>query len=415
VCDVDGDGADEIISGLPHTKERRVHVVYGDGGTVPASVGGGEPWASIPAADLDSDGVPDMVGHDLLSSVRGQPLANWKARRPLHIYQPAIADANGDGDMEIFVGTFQKDWDLPGQPDANRLEGWDSTGKSLPGWPRHMISIVTHLSVGNVIGDAKKEIVAVDHAGNLHVWAFDGKPAAPSKVDKLDLSIVRANIYASNAPPCLADLDGDGRAEIILLNGRDEQTLVILRGDGQPFAPDVPASKVVPRDDQLPGIRRRDPKTKKIYVLDPRKPDDRKELVEIFHTERHAEHERRLKSGGVATVRGANSGFGGVAAVDLGGDGVMDVFVGTLWVKVARDGTAQITPMIPEEEAIKVVATGSPSVADVDGDGLAEVAFGLSDGRLFLFRTGLVLAPKDAHWPTSGGNFQHTGVWEPMR
>ena len=35
---------------------------------------------------------------------------------------------------------------------------------------------------------------------------------------------------------------------------------------------------------------------------------------------------------------------------------------------------------------------------------LCEVLFGLNDGRLFVYRTGMSLAPRDAQWPTASGN-----------
>jgi hypothetical protein len=95
--------------------------------------------------------------------------------------------------------------------------------------------------------------------------------------------------------------------------------------------------------------------------------------------------------------------------VSLGDDPkVMDFFAGTYWVRRFPDGTTKITNMLPADAGIEWV---QPTIADVDGDGNADVIFGLSDGRLFVYQTGLAYHPDRMQWPTANGNFQHTGAW----
>jgi hypothetical protein len=52
-----------------------------------------------------------------------------------------------------------------------------------------------------------------------------------------------------------------------------------------------------------------------------------------------------------------------------------------------------------------------PTIADVNSDGLADIVFGLKDGRVVLYQTGLAYQEKWMQWPTANANFQHTGVW----
>ena len=47
-----------------------------------------------------------------------------------------------------------------------------------------------------------------------------------------------------------------------------------------------------------------------------------------------------------------------------------------------------------------------------DGDGQADVMFGVTDGRLFIYKTGLAYHKEKMQWPTMLGNFQHTGSWK---
>jgi hypothetical protein len=421
VCDVNGDGADEVLIGLPHTKQRRIMAAYGDGTVIPIH-NGGEPWASIPVADIDSDGTLDLVAHDAVATIGGKPLPDWPhARRPQMVYQPAIGDMDGDGEVEVFVGTFEKDWQLPNAPDARRLEGWDRKGNRLPGWPQKMTAISAFVSLGDVWGDKKKEVVAVNLRGDLHVWNHDGTPAAPgSGADATDASIVRRIVGAGYAPPCLADIDGDGQAEIILLE-RSRSTISVLRGNGKPFATPPPAAAISePTPEQIEAaiktlhtMRRIDPQTKKERVLDPANPEDRKFLERVARL-RLARRPPPTGEGVLATLPGGETGtFAGVVAADLGGDGVLDLFAGTSWIQVAKDGTATVLPMLSEAE--RGGGRNATSCSIVEVEGMAHIAFGLSDGRLFLFRTGLSLKKEHAQWISPGGNFQHTSVWESRR
>jgi hypothetical protein len=49
-----------------------------------------------------------------------------------------------------------------------------------------------------------------------------------------------------------------------------------------------------------------------------------------------------------------------------------------------------------------------PTVCDLYGDGKAEAIFGLRDGRVVVYKTGLAFHPDRAPWPTAQGNFQRT-------
>ena len=76
----------------------------------------------------------------------------------------------------------------------------------------------------------------------------------------------------------------------------------------------------------------------------------------------------------------------GVSVVSLGDDPkVMDFFAGTYWVRRFPDGRNEMKNMLPADANIE---WAQPTIADIDGDGKAEVIFGLSDGRIFVYQTG---------------------------
>jgi hypothetical protein len=55
------------------------------------------------------------------------------------------------------------------------------------------------------------------------------------------------------------------------------------------------------------------------------------------------------------------------------------------------------------------------TIADLYGDGLAEVLIGTSDGRVYIFHTGLKYTPQWAQWPMFGRDLHHTSCWMPAK
>lgn len=423
--DINDDGASEIIlntAGHGTTEAQgNILALYADGGRVSMAHGGSD-WATVPLADIDGDEIPDIVLDKIVTNVQGGPVRGWPLdRRPTSGYQPTIGDADGDGQVEVFMPSSKQE-----------VWGLNAKGEALPGWPRKVSGYSTYIVMGDVAGDSKKEIITVDMGNNLRVWNFDGTPVTPPtprRAPEDDGAV--ATGMDGYSPPCLADLDGDGKAEILTL-GNNSRAVFAWRGDGRSFLPNG-GLKGAP----LPTVfvRGADSKDRQ---LDPKNPADRA-ILEDYATR---------QSRGLLTnlPQGNASWHGGVTAVDLGGDGVMDIFAGTQWIRLAKDGSVQMTDMVPApqtaemtmEEAAKEKAKrnrerleaglpgeirirdvrlrppsndGSCSVVDIDGDGLAEVLFGLTDGRLFVYRTGMRLSARDAQWPTLSGSFQHTGVW----
>jgi hypothetical protein len=198
----------------------------------------------------------------------------------------------------------------------------------------------------------------MDEGNRLHIWHHDGRPVAASKhLGGMD-GVFKDGMYACFTHPAMADLDGDGNAEILILDWTSKSVRA-WKIDGSP---------AFPHDPSLPDGH--------LLALPPQK----------------------------------NSGYGaagGISVADLGGDGVMDIFVGTCWFQLKKDGTSTRTDMTPGHPQ----STTVPTIVDLDRDGAAEILFGTTDGRLFVYHTKMAYESEWIQWQTQEGNFQHTGMW----
>jgi len=145
---------------------------------------------------------------------------------------PTLADLNGDGSKEIVVGSLD-----------GRVYVYFANGSAYPGlWPRRLDAPSTPAgpingtpAVGDLDGDGRPEIVIGDDNGWVFAFNADGtiKPGWPQfsgyNADYPAGCVVNActGVVAS---PTLADLDSDGRMEVIV--GSYSHKMWVWRGSG---------------------------------------------------------------------------------------------------------------------------------------------------------------------------------------
>jgi hypothetical protein len=206
VTDLDGDGFAEILLG---------NNVYGHDGAVLWSVPpttGATCLAAV--ADLDGDGFGEsawvwgnklhIMDHDgtLIRTIDLLPHTNLPG-------PPAIADFTGNGEVEIAVtmnthiGLFQ--------PDGTML--WSQTMKDISG--------VAGVSGYDIDGDGAYEVIFADEEA---MRIYDGFTGA----------VLYENFSHNSATvweyPTIADIDGDGSAEIVISSNGGEWTGVTVFG-----------------------------------------------------------------------------------------------------------------------------------------------------------------------------------------
>ena len=148
---------------------------------------------------------------------------------------PAVADVNGDGALEIFVGTG--DFYYNNSPDhptnGYRLHAFDSHGNDMPGWQggKQVGGTVTvSPSIGNISGDGKPEIVVIASDRKLYAWHANGSLVSGFPMAPRDLWGNNSGNYNTPMGIVLADYDGDGKMEIIF---NQAGVVNVVDGDGQ--------------------------------------------------------------------------------------------------------------------------------------------------------------------------------------
>lgn len=354
LCDVDGDGQLEIAIG---GWDQRIYLIGANGKAL---------WFNLnrpPKFPVDG-------GYYNADSI-------WSTA--------ACADLNGDGQQEIIIGA-----DITGGgtlPDGTHTQNggflyiFDKDGKVLV--RRHFPeTIYSSPAVGDLNQDGRPEIVVGtgyywwnDGGRKMtsYVYAFDtsqvfnGAPYAdPAKLPDLSGWPQQTN-YPGFSSPALADLDGDGKLEVII-------------GTGDPFKQN---------NDGIPGVGQ-------VYAW-------------------HADGQ--LVSGWpVSPKNGLNADAqitSSPTVADIDGDGQLEVLFSMIWdVNVYSPNGA-----FKQWLGAGWTTVGAAAIGDTDGDGKVDVWAASSNangdrssGHLWHFKNSTA-ALGALPWPMFHGNARHTGLY----
>lgn len=352
-------------------------------------------------------------------------LASWPAHEPKPaqnghgFYSSAAAwDVDGDSDPELFIGSangkligwqveswagapaavnnFPVELGAPVWPSptivadsliasggGEKMYLFDRQGNPAAGWPQPIKgwTDATAAWCGDVMATTTF-IPGETSRGHLYVWHLNGAlyPNFPINL-KMD----------SNTSPTLADLDNDGRVEIIV--GDDAGLLHVFTRDGS----------------ELPGF--------------PRLAGDRIESSPTV-VDLDANGTLDIIAGAADGYVYAWSAVGDIllgwpvqtnaevrsspSVADIFGDGRLVVIIGSmdnLLYAFYPDGT--IAPQFPIDCGNKI--SSSPWVGDLDGDGQTDIVVGADNG---IHRIGNIGKLGATPWPMFRRNRQHTGAWE---
>jgi len=394
VADLRGDGQMQVV--VPSRRDGQIHCLDAQGRSLwRVSLPPRRGASAAPAVgDVDLDGRREVAigiegGGIMLLDAEGKQ--RWHLRLPASVAfsMPVIADIVGDEKKEIIVPTIG---------DGVWCVDWE--GK--PVWVHHMSpGIYSPAAVGDVDLDGHKEVLFGAKDGAMRCLGYDGREKWRFQTG--------ADCYGG---PVIADLDADGEREILL--GSDDFNLYCINGKtgkakwaykcrtgvGATIAvADLDADgdlEVVCRD-ACGGGKPRDEQW--IYCVDKDGGLLWKSLILRGHIGESASHR--------APVIG-----------DVNDDGKPEIVFGNSDTNIyCYSAQGEFLWRFPTQPF--VVANGrdgmtcSPTLCDIDGDGLLDIVTGSKNGRTYCFSTDTPYLPERILWPMARYNTQQQAACVP--
>lgn len=216
LADADGDGVEEVFTAC---YDGLVGCQSPDGKVLWSAATGAFPY-DLSAADLDGDGRAEalVASADGCLHVIGAGRERWKWSTPAPLYQVEVTRL--DGRTVILTGGVDR-----------KLYALDHAGHSLKviETPR----VVRLIESGDLDGDGQREVVTATHLGELEVFAGLALTSLWKRRTPLMENGREVKGFWRPYSLALADLDGDGRDEILLGSGfYNRSGIRVLKGDG---------------------------------------------------------------------------------------------------------------------------------------------------------------------------------------
>jgi hypothetical protein len=178
-------------------------------------------WYSSPAiADVDGDGKVEVIAsaYSIVALDGATGNLKWRMNSGTDRSNPTqpnvgrtwpgivVADVDGDGKQELVTAHG-----------GGYVSVYTANGYFKPGWPKYLsVNEFRGLSVSDLDHDGKMEIIATAAYGNkTNTWVFGHDGTLRTGWPQLSNDTGYAwGVYNSNA--AVADLDGDGKAEIVV-------------------------------------------------------------------------------------------------------------------------------------------------------------------------------------------------------
>jgi hypothetical protein len=214
IADLDGDGELEIIVTSAGTGIFAWNL-DGTGMTQPSGQFASMTTSgSAAVGDLDNNGSLELVagsayGTQMAAYYRnGVFFSGWPQVVDNLVYcGPALANLDGDGKLDVVVGTFRR----AGVESAS-VYVFSDNGVVRPGWPKRVKGDFNGTPVvGDMDGDGQADIVAGSTDGRIYAWHKDGTSVK---------GWPRNFVYEFYSTPAICDLDKDGRVDLVV-SGND--------------------------------------------------------------------------------------------------------------------------------------------------------------------------------------------------
>jgi len=397
VVDIDGDGDLEVLIGSGTS----LHAYHHDGSMVSGFpvTAGGQAYYTAAVADIDNDGEVEIA-------IAGQ-------RSELYVYRmdgsletgwpqylgdddgaacsPTMADLDGDGDLELIIGTFKDLNGSSGYIEA-RVYVFHHDGTFFEGWPVLDVdpfAIHGTPAVGDIDNDGDLEIITSGRNSQaLFAWHTDGTP-----VDGWPVQL-SGFIEAS---PTMADIDNDGDLEIFIATSAER--VYGVHHDGT-------AVSGWPQNMGGGSIQHSSPS-----IGDIDGDGDLEIVCGSAHNNVYAWHHDGTPVTGWPQSTGTTGAFaqGTPALGDVDGDGDMEITAGTYAGLFIWQHDGSLLPWFP-------LYTGwsrsSPTLTDLDQDGDIEILIGAMNENLYCWDIPEIYDADLIEWGMFRNSLLNTGLYE---
>jgi FG-GAP-like repeat len=231
-CDVDGDGNIDLV--VDSWGENRLTLLLGDGrggfrtpGT-PIEVGR-KPYRNLRLRDIDGDGRCDIVApsydRGVVTLLFGDGAGHFRAAPPIAAgpapFTVAIGDLNRDGKLDLVFENYSGQITDPSDDALTFLLG-DGRGGFRLGPRIPTGSAPFDVAVGDVDGDGFADAVVVN-GGSRDLTVALGGPDGLSAARTARIPVGRRIVRA-----VLADFNGDGKADVAAVSGEDHDVTILL-------------------------------------------------------------------------------------------------------------------------------------------------------------------------------------------
>jgi hypothetical protein len=410
---------------------------------------------SSPAVgDVDGDGQPDIVQCD-------DKVYAWHAN--------GIELRDGDGDAQTW-GVFSNLGSVTGSPnggfvshpalaqmdlvpgfeiiaasrDTKEVYVFKKNGSVFAGWPRSLENTIrAGVVVGDMDGDGKNEVIAVDEKGVIYVWHANGTELIDGDANPTTQGVFyrMTGCTLNYSTPCLADIDNDGKNELIVGSQGDQLFAFNENGTSVPGFPyaltsDIagsPAVGDIDNDGQL-----------EIAVYESNgnfrvlRNNAVQQTFQFFQNGNffgpspalgNVTGDAKLeifvpsKNGKLYGIDSAGNYLAGFPVnynvtgqwtesspiiADFDGDGLSDVLIGdeTKYVRAYSAAGAPLAgfPLLTDD-----AMRGVPQVGDVDGDGKVDLVASGWDKNVYIWKFNSAWNPAKAPWPRFHANIHNNG------
>ncbi len=383
------------------------------------------------ATTIDKSGNESAPSAVFSGSTNPAQLAGWPIAMELETTSsPAVGDIDGDGDLEIVVGDkYVYAWNDDGfemtdgdnnaltwgvlntqglnfvshvalaridqkpgldivaaSRDTKQVFVFNAQGQTLPGWPR---SVENNIRAGMAVGDLDglygNQIVGIDELGVIYAWKYNGAEFFDGDANPATQGVLKRlpGISSLHYPtPALADIDGDGKDEIVVATRNDQ--LWAINDDGS-TVPGFPVA--LPGDGNgSPAIGDIDNNGDLEIVINVGVNGGFTGAVMAFHHNGTMMWSRSIPNG--------NYFAPSPVLANVIGDGKLETFIPSSNGKLyGLTDTGTDLAGFPTTYSSTTYTESSPVVADIDGDGLLDVLIGSEEKYIWAWnRNGVALA-----------------------